>query len=143
MTSYMVEVLAKKRAEIAGEIVAAQGLLRKLADDLSHVDATLRIIAPDVVVEDIGPVFRPPSDWSKRGEMSRVMLDILRTARAPMTSREIASQMIITRGLAADTATLNLMAKRCSTALRGLANQGLLQWEEGAAGFEKLWSIAT
>lgn len=45
MTNYMVEGLAKKRAEIAGEIERTHDALRKLAIDLEHVDATLRIVA--------------------------------------------------------------------------------------------------
>ncbi len=139
----MIEGLAKKRAEIAGEIVRTQDALRQLAADLEHVDATLRIIAPDLAIETICPkVFRPPSDWSKRGEMSRVMLAILRTARNPMTSREIAAQMIVERGLAPDERTLNTMAKRCAAALRGLRNRGLTQSQEGEAGFWQLWEIA-
>jgi len=142
MTDYMITGLAKARAAIATDIAETQARLGKLAKDLAHIDATLRIVAPDFQVESAGPIFRPPSDWSKRGEMSRVMLDILRTARNPMTAREIAAQMIVERGLVADAATLNTMAKRCSTALRALSQKGLANWEEGEAGFWKLWTIA-
>jgi hypothetical protein len=138
----MIEGLAKQRAALATDIAETQERLRKLAEDLSHIDATLRIVAPDFQIESVGPIFRPPSDWSRRGEMSRVMLDILRMARNPMTSREIAAQMIVERGLTADGATLNTMTKRCSTALRALSQKGLAVWEEGEAGFWKLWTIA-
>ena len=142
MTDYMITGLAKARAALATDIAETQERLRKLAADLAHIDATLRIVAPDFQIESAGPVFRPPSDWSKRGQMSRVMLDILRTARNPMTSREIAAQMIVERGLVADADVLNTMTKRCSTALRALSQKGLANWEEGEAGFWKLWTIA-
>ena len=62
MTDYMIEGLAKKRAEIAGEIERTHDALRKLAIALEHVDATLHIIAPETAVKAIKPkVCRPPS----------------------------------------------------------------------------------
>lgn len=143
MTNYMVEGLAKKRAEIAGEIERTHALLGKLAKDLEHIDATLAIVAPELAVEAIKPkVFRPPADWSKRGEMTRVVLSILRTARAPMTTREIAERMVVERGLRADTATLNAMGKRVACALRRQRELGHARSSEGEAGFWQLWEIS-
>lgn len=142
MTNYMVEGLAKKRAEIAGEIERTHDRLRALALDLEHVDATLRIVAPELAVEAIkSKVFRPPADWSKRGEMTRVVLSILRTARQPMTTREIAERMVVERGLQADTATLNAMGRRVACALRRQRELGRASSSEGEAGFWQLWEI--
>lgn len=142
MTNYMVEGLAKKRAEIAGEIERTHERLRSLAADLEHVDATLRIIAPEMAVEAIKPkVFRPPADWSKRGEMTRMVLSILRTARAPMTTREIAERMVVERGLQASTEALNSMTRRVACALRRQRELGLARSTEGEAGFWQLWEV--
>tara|TARA_R110000851_G_scaffold264646_1_gene417228 strand:+ start:86 stop:517 length:432 start_codon:yes stop_codon:yes gene_type:complete len=141
MTDYMVEGLAKKRAELAGEIERTQDALHKLVTDLEHIDATLRIIAPDMEIEAIRPkVFTAPEDWSRRGEMARVCLSILRTARDPMTSREIAAQMVIQRGMAADQKMLKLMTKRVSTCLKRQRDLGRAVSEDGP-GFHLLWVI--
>lgn len=138
----MVEGLAKKRAQVAGEIERTHEALRKLAADLEHIDATLRIVAPDMAVEAIkSKVFRPPADWSKRGEMARMVLSILRTARAPMTTREIAERMVVERGLQADTAALNSMGKRVACCLRRQRELGRASSTEGDAGFWGLWQI--
>lgn len=138
----MIEGLAKKRAEIAGEIERTHQKIRQLSADLEHIDATLRIVAPDLEIVSIAPkTFRPPADWSKRGEMKRMVLSILRTARAPMTSREIAERMVVERGLQATTATLTLMSKRVSTCLRDQREKGLARSAEGEAGFWQLWEI--
>lgn len=138
----MVEGLAKARAELAGEIERTHERLRKLVIDLEHIDATLRIVAPDMAVEAIKPkVFRPPADWSKRGEMKRMVLSILRTARQPMTTREIAERMIVERGLQATPDTLNAMTRRVACCLRGARDQGLTRSTEGEAGFWLLWEI--
>lgn len=143
MTDYMVEGLAKKRAEVAGEIERTHDRLRTLAADLEHIDATLRIIAPGMAVEAIkSKVFRPPADWSKRGEMTRMVLSILRTARAPMTTREVGERMIVERGLIADTAALNSMARRVACALRRQRELGHVRSIDGETGFWNLWEIA-
>ncbi|WP_200887510.1 hypothetical protein [Sphingomonas sp. ERG5] len=139
----MVEGLAKKRAEVAGELERAQELLGKLAKDLEHIDATLRIIAPDLAIETIKPkAFRPPADWSKRGQMTRMVLDILRTARQPMTTREIAERMVVERGIAATPDTLNSMGRRVACALRRQRELGHATSTEGEAGFWQLWTLA-
>lgn len=142
MTDYMVTGLAKKRAELAGEIERTHERLRSLAADLEHVDATLRIIAPDMVVEAIKPkVFRPPADWSKRGEMTRLVLSILRTARNPMTTREIGERMLVERGFQSTTEALNSMTRRVACALREQRRKGVARSTEGVAGFWQLWEL--
>ena len=141
MTNYMIEGLVKKRAELAGEITRNQDALHKLVTDLEHMDATLRIIAPDMEIEAIRPkVFKAPEDWSKRGEMGRMVLSILRTSRDPMTSREIAAQLVLQRGLAADQKMLKLMTKRVSTCLKRQRELGRAVSTNGP-GFHLLWVI--
>ena len=140
MTDYALDALKRKRAEMTGEIALCHARLQKLSEDLEHLDATLRLFAPDFVVESIKPkVFVPPKSWSKRGEMSRVVLSILRVAKGPLTAREIASMIVAQRGLDGDAGILNVMARRVASALRDRRAQGLvrsieetglwLQWE--------------
>ncbi len=102
MTDYMVTGLVKRRAELAGEMRATQEALSQMARDLETLDAAIKLVAPDLDIPAIAPkMVRPPDDWSRRGEMSRVVLSIMRVANKPLTSREIAGQMIVQRGLAA------------------------------------------
>lgn len=142
MKNHMIEGLAKARAELAGEIDRTHERLRKLVADLEHVDATLRIVAPDLAVEAIKPkVFRPPADWSKRGEMTRLVMSILRTARQPMTTREIAERMVVERGIPATTQALNSMTRRVACALRRQRELNRARSTEGEAGFWQLWEL--
>ena len=140
MTDYALEALKRKRAEITGEIARCHASLSKLSDDLEHIDATIRLFAPDFVAESILPkVFTPPKSWSKRGEMSRAVLSILRVAKGPQTAREIAAQIVAQRGLENDPGILNVMARRVGHVLREKREKGLvraleetglwLQWE--------------
>ena len=141
MTDYMVTGLVKKRAEVSGEIANIHDRLNTLVNDLGHIDATLRIVAPDMEVESIRPsIFRPPADWSQRGQMSRIMLSILRQAKEPLISREIAAQLILERGMAMDIKMLRIMTKRCATSLRLQRDNGTVVSVQGPGQYH-LWEV--
>ncbi|MBF5090466.1 hypothetical protein F1640_10660 [Novosphingobium sp. NBM11] len=140
MTDYALEALKRKRAEMTGEIARCHARLQQLSDGLDHIDATIRLFAPDFVQESILPkVFTPPKSWSKRGEMSRAVLSILRVAKGPLSTREIASMIVQQRGLDADKGILDVMTRRVANVLRDKRSAGLvrsleetglwLQWE--------------
>jgi len=142
MTDYLLTGLVKKRAEISGELANMHDTVAKLLRDLEHLDATIRLIDPDYEPEGITPkLFRPPEDWSKRGQMSRMILSILRVAKEPMTTREIANQMILERGLAMDIKMLKLMSKRVASSLRDMREKGRAA-SDGSSGMYQTWEIA-
>ena len=127
MTDYMVEGLVKRRAALAGEMKWTQAALTQMARDLETLDGALRIVAPDLDIPAIAPkMVKPPEDWSKRGEMSRVVLGMLRLSAKPLTAREMAAEMIVQRGLAATPQLVNLMTRRVATCLRDRRDQGLV-----------------
>jgi hypothetical protein len=81
MSDLIVAGLVKRRAALAGEIEAMHETLRKMVGDLENLDATIVQFDPNFQVETIEPKgFRPPSDWSNRGQMSRIILSMLRQA---------------------------------------------------------------
>lgn len=143
MTDYMFEGLLKKRAELAGAIERTHEDLRKMVKDLENLDATIMQFAPkDFHVETIKPkAFRPPQDWARRGEMSRVILSILRMATEPMTTLDIATEMLITRALdQSDRRLLRLMTKRVGVSLRHMRDQNVTEAAQGTGQF-MVWKI--
>lgn len=139
---HVVTALVKKRAQLAGDIKNTQAKLRQMVLNLEHVDQTLLLFDPDYQIQSIKPhTFRPPEDWSKRGEMSRLILEILRRTKEPMTSKEIAVQMIKERALDSNDKKLaRLMTKRCGVALRGLRDRNVTVSETGP-GQCVLWRL--
>lgn len=70
-----------------------------MIEALGKLDDTLLLFDPHYEVEGIKPkAFRPPQDWSKRGEMTRAILNVLRQASEPLTTREVALQVMKERG---------------------------------------------
>ncbi|HEY8275784.1 MAG TPA: hypothetical protein VIG52_02175 [Methyloceanibacter sp.] len=88
------------RAELSGDIERLQRVLQEITVSLERLDATLLLFDPSYKVAGIKPkAFRPPPDWSKRGEMTRLILGILRRSTEVMTSRDIALQLMTERAL--------------------------------------------
>lgn len=142
MTNYMVEGLMKKRAELHGELKRTQEDMARMARELETLDATLKIVAPDLDIPAIAPkMVKPPADWSHRGEMGRLCLDILRQAGKPLTSREIAAELIVRRGLTATPQLLNLMVKRVGGCLRDRRDQGLVENAPTRGGITLEWQL--
>ena len=140
---HVVTALSKKRAELSGDIERAQHELQDMIRDLEHLARTLLLFDPSYEVASIKPKgFRPPADWFKRGEMSRLILGILRKAAEPLTGRDIALQLMAERAL--DTANhklLRLMTKRVGVALAGQRDKGVVQ-SDHSLGMYQAWALS-
>ncbi|MGB8843286.1 MAG: hypothetical protein WCC64_19700 [Aliidongia sp.] len=142
MTNYVLEGLVNRRAELTGQIELTHNELRRMVADLESLDATIIQFDPDYRVETIKPkAFRPPKDWAHRGDMTKFVLSILRQAAEPMTTRDIALEMLISRALdKSDQRLLQLMTKRVGVALRGQRGNGIVKCSQGTGQF-MLWEI--
>jgi hypothetical protein len=101
MPDIAVAALVRKRAEIAGEIEAKLTEVDRLRADLVHLDAAIRIVAPEAQPELIKP--KRPSrrgcDWFGRGELGRMVLDTLRNAPEPLGSMALARVAMERKGM--------------------------------------------
>ena len=75
MVTHVQTALIRRREEIAREI-------RKLTKSLSHLDASIKLMAPD---------YKLPS--ARTGALTRQILQILREAKEPMTTQQIAEMI--------------------------------------------------
>ena len=120
MSEFAVSALARKRAELAGEIQAAEVRLRELRANLAHVDATIRLFDPAYPIAQIAPKKPQPERpvLFERGELGRTILDILRTATEPMTRAQIGSEIIKRLALPDDRGSREFLESRVDKALR-------------------------
>jgi len=142
MNAFVVSGLIKRRAQLAGDIEKAHEALRRMVMDLENLDATILQFEPNFRLEAIKPkAFRPPKDWSNRGEMTRICLSILRLAAEPLTARDVALQLLTERALnREDQRLLRLMTKRVGVALRLQKEKGVVQSQQGPGQY-MLWSL--
>lgn len=143
MTDYVVEGLIRRRASLTRDIEQTHERLRQMVIDLENLDATLLQFDSTLEIETIKPrAFRPPKDWSKRGEMTRLIISVLRRATEPLTGRDIAFELIVERALdKTDQKLIRLMSKRVSVALRIQRDAGRVISFAGPGQYN-LWQIA-
>jgi chorismate mutase len=138
----VISALVKKRAHLAGEIEAAQAKLHQMIFDLEHLDQTLSLFDPSYEIASIKPRgFRPPPDWARRGEMTRLIMDILRKAREPLTSRDVGMQIMVERAMDTnDKKLVRLISKRAGVALKTLRQKGGVRSEQ-MPGMYLVWTL--
>lgn len=131
--------LIEKHREIAGQIEAKRRELDRLVADLDAVEHTIRLFDPDAQLGRAKPVPQPHAAFT--GEMRRDVMAVLRAATGPLTSLDIARQVIAGRRLPADPRSVTVMRKRVGAALWKMKAKG---WVEGVAqaGDYKGWRLA-
>lgn len=98
--THVVSALLAKRAEITGEIEYRHQEISRLNQDLDHLDATLKIFAPDLNVATQKPKqYRMRTSPFLHGELPVLIMDMLRLANRAMGTNEIAYQLAEKRGL--------------------------------------------
>ena len=91
---HVISALKAKRAELSGELIAAEKRIVELRADINSLDRTIRVFDPTSEPHTIRPILRRKKPTLiPRGQCSRAILDMLRRAEVPMTAREIAAQL--------------------------------------------------
>lgn len=133
--THVVSGLIAKRAELAGQLEAAQAEVRRLLIDIDNLDATLRLFKPDIDLAEIKPKPLPPRSAAYKGEVARIVLGTLRSSAEPMTTEQIAEHVMAERNLnASDKRLLRTVSKRVGACLRHYRNKGVLRSERAADG---------
>lgn len=142
--AHVVSGLIRKRAEVAGQLEAAQAQIRQLGADMGHLDATIRLFAPEMDLGTIKPKPVPAPYAAPHGEMSRIIPDTLRVAEAgqPLpTTQDMALRVMAARGLdAGDPALARTVRERVGQSLGRLRTRNVIRSEQGEDGLR--WMLA-
>jgi hypothetical protein len=118
--------------------------LRKLIVDLDHIDGAIRLFDPDYDIASIRDKPVHPAQIARRGDSIRLILDLLREATEPLTTKQIALQVMAHRGLnTVDDALVMTMTRRVGASLRTYKTNGAVRSiKDGRYGKYDLWEIA-
>ncbi|UEM07006.1 hypothetical protein JL101_029895 (plasmid) [Skermanella rosea] len=132
--AHVVAALKDKRAELSGVIADLEKRIGQHRADLLHVDAVLRLFAPEFEPAAIAAkAVRRHNGWFRPGELARMVLDILRMAPAPLAIREITVQVMERRGLDPDDRrTAELLRKLVNNALNRQATDLVERLQDGS-----------
>ena len=115
--------LLRRRAALVGEIDSTRDRLTQAMADLDHLDATIRLIDPKADVDFDRSKRPPPMFAGFRGELSRFLLDTMRTGDS-FTTHEMTERVMLARRLdPADASAFLLMSRRVGNALRTLSEK--------------------
>lgn len=139
--SHVVSGLVSKRAEMAGLIEHHQKEVARLAGDLAHVDATIKLFAPEIDLRTMRvKTHRARNQFFRPGECQRIVLEIFRDAAgAALSSRRIADQLVIRKGL--EVSLTEQMQKNALAVAHRLEKTGTLV-PVGRDGQGQTWRLA-
>lgn len=118
--------------------------IKKLTVDIDHLDAAIRLFDPNADSYAIKQYVT--KHRAQKGSVKRFILNHLREAPEPTTSRAITIAWAEERGLACDEATYATLRKRIGAAIKGCVEQGLVEdhgWtkDHDGNGPYKLWAL--
>ena len=132
--------LKRLHATIGGQIKANRKEAARLAEDMRHIEAVLRMLVPGFNVASIAAKRRNQENpYFRKGEIFRHVLGILREAPAPMTTREIVIALLRSRGaVEPSSAAIRTMFGAVATSLRNHQGKTI---EKVGIGSPKKWAI--
>lgn len=140
--SHVVSGLVAKRAELAGEAQGHRRALDRLAEELRHLDATIRLFAPDYDLGGIRPCRRRRAHrWFAPGECQRLVLETLRDAQGPLADALVTAAVATRKGLQDRPEIRAALHKTVLAVLRRLADKGVAR-AVGLPNGERVWERA-
>lgn len=123
--------LVRKRSELLGRIEHHVSQWQQAAHDLEHIDAVLRIMAPDLNLEGVKPKPVPPLHAAFKGEVARLVADCFRLHPGQaLSTPAITDYVMKQRGLdVSDKNLRTLLLKRVSACLGTWRRKGRITGE--------------
>lgn len=136
--------LVAKHAELTKLRDQYKAEIKKLTVDIDHLDAAIRLFDPNADTRAIKEYVT--KHRAQKGSVKRFVLNTIREASGPLTSRQISEMWAADRGLVADEATLVTIRKRIGACIKTCVNQGLVEEcgltkDHDENGPYKLWRL--
>ncbi|VVM07623.1 hypothetical protein [Methylacidimicrobium tartarophylax] len=126
--SHVVTRLVAKRAELAGLIDHHRKEIERIGDDLRHVDATIKVFAPDMNLRTVrAKEHRRRNSYFAPGEGPRTILGALRIAGQPLTTREVTERAMAERGIELTPERIDAMQKSIAIIIKKLLGKKLIR----------------
>jgi hypothetical protein len=131
--------LLTKRADLFNEAERIRDRLAEIKNDIGAIDRTLNVLGYTGDLDATMPRQKREVIFGK-GELSRAIYGELRNAEGPLSSRDIAREIVTMRGEdARDRKYLSELTKRVSKALRAMRAEGNVRSATDAKG-NLLWA---
>lgn len=125
MESRELRNLREKRRYLHRQLDRWEPLLARLRANLAETEAAIRAVAPEL---KLPPRRYAPNPYFARGELPRLMFQILREAGGPVSVREIAVRALALKGVTEpDRQAMKLTRKRVQQAFARFGARGVVR----------------
>ncbi|MGV2127325.1 hypothetical protein ACQZ4Q_14675 [Agrobacterium vitis] len=132
--NHTVSGLLTKRSQLFSEAERIRDRLAEIKNDIGAMDRTLNVLGYKGDLDAAMPRQKREVIFG-RGELSKALMAELRHAESPLSSRDLAREIISLRGEdARDRKYLADLTKRVSKALRALRSDGLVRSQVDVKG---------
>lgn len=136
MNSAVIAGLLERREQLIIRVRETEVAIRDLISDIEHLDIAITMFKPDH--RPVAPQIR----YAGHGQVTRMVLTILRKSPEPLTLRALTLQALEKLGLAADNKRrVRKMGEQIRTALGRQRENGVVTCEMGRGG-ALMWRIA-
>jgi hypothetical protein len=140
LSTQALHTLNQLHAELAGKLIDNKAEVRRIAANMKQVEAVMKLLQPGYDVRPIAVRRRKPNPRFKRGTVFRYVLDVLRTAKEPMTARQIVEAMLRAKGIAnPDVKEVRRLAASVQTCLQSHNGKTVRTVGDGIPG---RWNLA-
>jgi hypothetical protein len=101
--SHVISALFRKYSHLMGQAKRFPERAAEYHADMVHVEATIRLFRADADLDSLSPIRpRNATRWRKRGYGVRTTIEILKRTDQPLSTREIAEEVMRREGLSPD-----------------------------------------
>jgi len=98
--SHVISGLVAKYSELSGLFQHHQEAMRQIAANLDHLTLSIKLFDPEFDLRTIKVTnHRHSNIWFEHGEVNRMVLNALRTAGRPLSTRQIGEALIAIKGI--------------------------------------------
>ncbi len=141
--SHVVSGLISKRSELAGLIEHHASAMNALKFKLTHLDATIKIFAPEIDLRTMrSKEHRVRNPIFGGHEAPRRIMDALRTSGKPMTSRALIENILTVKGIDAIPEYILAGQKSVLLVLNTLVAKGCVKIADPSVRIGRTWVLA-
>lgn len=132
--------LLTKRSDLFNEAERIRDRLAEIRNDLGAIERTLGVLGYDGDLDAAMPRQKREVLFGK-GELTRAVFDVLRDARGPLTSRQIAQEIVALSGMdARDRKFMGDLVKRVGKACRQQPRDAIVKASDVMGNI--VWSVS-
>ena len=137
MPQTVLQGLRTRRAELSAEVRVLNHKLSEALTAIGHLDAAIKQFDPDYRVRVI------VIQKGARAEFTKSLLGMLRLAQRPLTLREMADQLMVTRGMdRTNTKLVTRMVEKVRHVMTAQQKYGTVVGEVLQGDPSRLWRVA-